>query len=71
MKPLTQRQREVVAAIVKLTARHGYPPTLRELGDELGIASSNGMRDHLRLIELKGAIVRTPAISRGIRVVTQ
>lgn len=69
MPNLTDRQLDVVQAIRRLTALHGYPPTLRELGADLGIASTNGVNDHLKALENKGAIRREPLKSRSIVVV--
>lgn len=68
MADLTQRQREVLQAIVDMTDRLGWPPTLRELGEELGISSTYGVRCHLDALEDKGYIERQPNQSRAIRV---
>lgn len=68
---LTDRQRLVLDVIRRWIAQHGYPPTLRELGGELGIASTNGVNDHLVALERKGWIVRTDRLSRGIRLADQ
>jgi len=61
----TDRQLEVLQAIRQLSAR-GYPPTYRELSAALGIRSNNGVRDHLRALENKGAITRAPGLARSI-----
>lgn len=58
------RQLAMLRAIVRLS-RVGYPPTLRELGAELGIESTNGVVEHLTRLEAKGYIVRHP-VARGI-----
>lgn len=50
----TARQLEVLAAMDRLTRRQG--PTLRQLADELGIASVHGAYTHHRLLEKKGLI---------------
>lgn len=65
---LTQRQTMVLDFIVEHTAARGYPPSLREIGSHMGITSTNGVNDHLRALERKGAIVRADLKSRGIRV---
>lgn len=67
MKALTDRQLEIVGVIRASIAERGYPPTLREIGKALGIRSSNGVNEHLRLLEKKGVILRDGA-SRGIRL---
>ena len=68
MYDLTQRQQAVLAFIVAYRAEHGYPPTLREIGAHMGIASTNGVADHLRALERKGRIRQTDMVSRGIVV---
>lgn len=70
MFTITDRQRRVLDAVTALSQRLGYPPTLRELGTELGIRSTNGVADHLRALERKGFVVRGGAgHARTIRVV--
>lgn len=58
MKPLTPRQREVLDWIRGYIAANSYPPTIREIGRQFGIRSTNAVTDHLRLIEKKGFITR-------------
>jgi len=48
--------------------KRGYPPTLRELADGLGIGSTNGVRYHLDVLERAGYIERDRGTPRGIRV---
>ncbi len=67
-RPLTQRQRLVLELIRRSTASSGRPPTLREMGEQLGIASTNGVRDHLQALIDKGYIRRDGRSARGIRV---
>lgn len=62
------RQRIVLDLIKVSISVHGYPPSLRELGDDLGIRSTNGVNDHLLALEKKGYIIRDATKSRGIRV---
>jgi repressor LexA len=45
----------------------GYPPTLREIGNYMGIRSTNGVNDHLRALERKGYLVREDMKSRALR----
>ena len=56
MKPLTGRQREVLAAFAKRQIDLGRPPTLRELGRDLGIRSTNGVMDHVHALVRKGCM---------------
>ncbi len=48
---------------------NGYPPTLREIGEHLGIRSTNGVGDHLKALERKGYLVREELKSRALRPV--
>jgi repressor LexA len=65
----TKRQLDMLKAIVRLTKACGYPPTLKELGTELGIASTNCVAEHIAHLVTKGYVIRTPMVSRGLRVV--
>lgn len=58
----------VLAALEAFIERHGYPPTLRQVADRLGIASTNGVRYHLGVLERAGYIRRHAKVSRGIQV---
>lgn len=68
-EPLTGRQRQVYEFIVDRIDCEGFAPTMREIGDHLGISSTNGVNDHLRALERKGYITREDAKSRAIRPV--
>lgn len=64
----TPRQLQVLEAIASETRRLGMPPTIRELGDALGISSTNGVNDILKALERKGLVCRRPGKARGIRL---
>jgi DNA-binding MarR family transcriptional regulator len=66
---LTGRQQDALDFVVDFTTDNGFPPTLREIGDHMGIRSTNGVNDHLKALERKGYIERKELQSRGIRVV--
>lgn len=66
---LTRRQAEILAYIRESIASRGFPPTLREIGERVGIRSTNGVHEHLVALEKAGAIVREPLASRAIRVI--
>jgi repressor LexA len=68
MKALTKRQKEVLTTIRDSIAESGYPPTIREIGDALGIKSTNGVNDHLKALERKKYIERGDAKSRAINL---
>jgi repressor LexA len=63
---LTERQLEVLRFIAREIEERGYPPTIREIGEALGIASTNGVNDHLKALEKKGYLVRDPVKSRAL-----
>jgi repressor LexA len=68
-KLLTQRQQEILDFIESFLQKSGYPPTLREIGNEFGINSTNGVRVNLAALEKKQYIKRKPWLSRGIELV--
>ncbi|MBI4509024.1 MAG: transcriptional repressor LexA [Deltaproteobacteria bacterium] len=64
---LTSRQREVLEFIQRSILERGYPPTLREIGEHMGIRSTNGVNDHLKALEKKGYLAREDLKSRALR----
>lgn len=66
---LTARQREVLAALERLTADRGYPPTLRELGAEVGLSSASSVWAHVHVLEEAELIARQPGRPRTTRSV--
>jgi repressor LexA len=66
---LTDRQREVLEFIQESIVGRGYPPTLREIGERMGIRSTNGVNDHLKALEKKGYLIREDLKSRALRPV--
>jgi len=68
-RPLTARQKEVLDFIVRHTSEKGYPPSIREIGKQFEIKSTNGVRGILQALEKKGEIRRHPQLSRGIEIV--
>jgi repressor LexA len=67
MQKLTQRQKMVLEFIQNTINVDGYPPTLREIGNFMGIRSTNGVNDHLRALERKGYLTRKDMKSRTLR----
>lgn len=67
MKELTRRQKEVLSLLIEGHHRR-VMPTIREMGEVLGITSTNGVCDHLRALVRKGYIVRGAGRSRSIRL---
>lgn len=68
---LTDRQAQCLLYINHSIQKNGYPPTLREIGDHMGIASTNGVNDHLNALERKGFIKREDMKSRAIKITNQ
>ena len=63
--PLTDQQHRVLTAIQDQIRRQGYPPTVRELAQHLGVAVGT-VQAHLRALERKGALKRRPFQARGL-----
>ncbi len=66
MERLTPRQEEILKLIARITEERGFPPTIREIGHELGIKSTNGVNDHLKALERKGVLERSDQKSRSL-----
>ena len=70
MQGLTGRQQQTLEFIRKSIEERGYPPTLREIGEYMGIRSTNGVNDHLRALERKGYLRREDMKSRALKLVS-
>ena len=70
-RELSQRQRQILQYIVQHTDAHGYPPTVREIGEAVSLSSSSTVHAHLKSLEQAGLIRRDAVLTRAIRVVTQ
>jgi repressor LexA len=68
-EPLTKRQKQALKVIAEIIRKQGRPPTIRELGRSLGIASTNGVRYLLDVLVQKGYIRRQSRTSRGIQMI--
>jgi len=66
--PLTRRQQEVIEAIRSFTDRHGYPPTVRDIGKAIGLTSSSTVHVHLANLEKLGLLRRDPTKPRAIEL---
>jgi repressor LexA len=62
---MNERSREILNFIRSFGRDKGFPPTIREIGKAFGIASTNGVRYHLDILEKAGHIQRRGRISRG------
>jgi len=66
---LTKRQRRVLEVIEEYTQEYGYPPTIREIGELVGISSTSVVSYNLKVLQRKGYLTRSPDVSRGLRLV--
>ena len=67
---MNERAREILAYIQKFQSEHGSAPTIREIGQQFAIRSTNGVRYYLNILDKGGQISRSKKLSRGIRAVT-
>ena len=65
---LTERQTQIYEFVRAHLKDEGIPPTVDEIRLHLGLVSTNGVHKHLKALERKGAIIRTPGLSRGIKL---
>jgi repressor LexA len=66
MDEITDRQKEILTFIQRTTEERGFPPTIREIGEEMDIRSTNGVNDHLKALERKGYLTRGEQQSRSL-----
>jgi repressor LexA len=67
-KDLTKRQQEIFDFIKRYSAGHGYPPTVRDIGKAVGLASSSTVHAHLANLEKIGLLRRDPTKPRAIEL---
>jgi len=65
---LTDRQRQTLQFIAETVADRGYPPSVREIGEALGLASSSTVHSHLQALQRKGYLRIDPTKPRAIEV---
>ena len=68
MKTLTERQKEVLEFIARFSEENGYPPTVREIGENFGI-SLRAVQDHIAACQKKGYLSHCQKRSRSFRVI--
>jgi repressor LexA len=66
---LTQRQQEIWQFLVEYVERHGYPPTVREIGEAVGLASPSTVHAHLANLERAGLLRRDPTKPRALELI--
>jgi repressor LexA len=65
---LTKRQQEIFDFIKRYSGQHGYPPTVRDIGKAVGLASSSTVHAHLANLEKLGLLRRDPTKPRAIEL---
>jgi repressor LexA len=66
---LTERQQEIYEFVVEYVDEHGYPPTVREIGERVGLASPSTVHAHLANLERAGYVRRDPTKPRALELV--
>jgi len=70
VKKLSKRQEQVLDFIISEVKQKGYPPSVREIGEAIGLTSSSTVHGHLSRLEAKGLIRRDPTKPRAIEILT-
>lgn len=68
-KELSPRQRQILDYIMQHIEMHGYPPTVREIGEAVNLSSSSTVHAHLKNLEESGLIRRDAVLTRAIQIV--
>ncbi|KKK35353.1 XRE family transcriptional regulator [Salinicoccus sediminis] len=71
MKELTDRQKQIYQYIKRTVQDKGYPPSVREIGNAVGLQSSSTVHGHLAKLQDKGYIKRDPTKPRAIEIVME
>lgn len=67
-REMTSRQREILDFIRSEIHRRGFPPSVREIGEAVGLSSSSTVHSHLAALEAKGLLRRDPSKPRALEV---
>ncbi|MDR7418343.1 MAG: transcriptional repressor LexA [Armatimonadota bacterium] len=65
---LTHRQQEILTFVQRYTDSHGYPPSVREIGQAMGLTSSSTVHSHLEALARKGFLRRDPSKPRALEI---
>ncbi len=65
---LTPQRQQILDFIRRTIEERGYPPTVREIGAEIGLKSSSSVHYHLRVLEREGFISRDGSLTRALRI---
>jgi repressor LexA len=65
-RAVTEKQLRILDVIREFTAAHGYPPSVREIGEAVGLSSSSTVQSHLKTLERRGLLWRDPTKPRAL-----
>jgi repressor LexA len=65
---LTHRQQEILTFVRRYAGSHGYPPSVREIGQAMGLTSSSTVHSHLEALARKGFLRRDPSKPRALEI---
>jgi repressor LexA len=65
---LTGKRREILDFIAAQLRKHGYPPSVREIGEAVGLTSSSTVHAHLSTLQRQGYLLRDPTKPRALEV---
>src|ERR1700682_1261412 len=68
-KKLSERQKNILKYVEAYVDERGYPPSIREIGDQVGISSTSVVDYNLKVLEREGRIRRDKEVSRGLELV--
>ncbi|MDR7481204.1 MAG: transcriptional repressor LexA [Armatimonadota bacterium] len=68
---LTRRQADILTFVKRYTETHGYPPSVREIGQAMGLTSSSTVHSHLAALERKGYLRRDPSKPRALEILEE
>lgn len=69
MKALSPRQSKALSVISRAIQEQGFPPSVREISDQMGGIGLNAIHGHLSALEHKGYIKRIPGLARSIVII--
>jgi repressor LexA len=70
-RAVTEKQLRILDVIREFTSEHGYPPSVREIGEAVGLSSSSTVQSHLKTLEKRGLLWRDPTKPRALVPVEQ
>ncbi len=71
MKQLTAKQQQIYDYIVSFTGEHGYPPSVREIGEYVGLKSPSTVHFHLKGLQSAGLITQAAGKTRAISITSE